>query len=79
VQVALLGGWTMTAQEIRESSSKLVDKWVGLGKDLQPVAVQSGIYAALVEIAAQLAEFNEQGDKFREIVRVWAREKGLIR
>jgi hypothetical protein len=69
----------MTAEDIRESSSKLVEKWVAVGKDLQPVAVQSGIYAALVEIAAQLAELNEQGDEFREIVRMWAREKGFIR
>jgi hypothetical protein len=49
----------MTAQQIRESSLHLVEKWVAAGKDLQPVAVQSGIYAALVEIAAQLAEINE--------------------
>jgi hypothetical protein len=55
----------MTAEEIRESSAKLVEKWVAIGKDLQPAAVQSGIYAALVEIAAQLADLNEQIGKGR--------------
>jgi hypothetical protein len=69
----------MTAEEIRESSQKLVNLWVELGKDLQPAAVQSGIYAALVEIAAQLADLNEQGERGHDILRMWARAKGFIR
>jgi hypothetical protein len=56
----------MTAQDIRESSSHLVEKWLAVGKDLQPVAVQSGIYAALVEIAAQLADMNERDRRAAE-------------
>jgi len=79
VQVAVLGGRAMTANEIRESSLHLVEKWVATGKDLQPVAVQSGIYAALVEIAAQLAELNENSNGMRELMRVFAKAKGLIR
>jgi tryptophanyl-tRNA synthetase len=46
-------------EEIRDSTREIINKWVAVGKDLQPVAVQSGIYAALMEIAAQLAELNE--------------------
>jgi hypothetical protein len=72
----------MTAEEIRKSSSNLVQKWAALREDgdtLQPVAVQSGIYAALVEIAAQLAELNENCNGMRELMRVFAKAKGLIR
>jgi len=58
----------MTAEEIRASSAKLVEKWAAVredGETLGPVAVQLGIYASLVEIAAQIAELNEQIGKGR--------------
>jgi len=37
------------------------------------------LICTLLEIAAQLAELNEQGIGAQEILRIWARAKGFIR
>jgi hypothetical protein len=69
----------MTAKDIRELCVRNVEAIRVVWSESPSDAIAMLQYSALQEIAAQLAEFNEQGNEFREIVRMWAREKGFMR
>jgi hypothetical protein len=64
----------MTAEELRKQREIITGY-----PDMQLVFFAKELICTLLEIAAQLAELNEQGDEFREIVRMWVRAKGFIR
>jgi len=64
----------MTAEELRKQREIITGypdmKLVFFGKEL---------LCTLLEIAAQLAELNENSNGMRELMRVFAKAKGLIR
>lgn len=64
----------MTAEEIRRQREIITGY-----QDMQLVFFAKELICTLLEIAAQLAELNEQGIGAQEILRIWARAKGFIR
>jgi hypothetical protein len=64
----------MTAEELRKQREIITGY-----PDMTLAFFGKELLCTLLEIAAQLAELNEQGAEFREIVSMWARAKGFIR
>jgi len=71
----------MTAEEIRDQCRRNVESlavvWDPSGSKSDAIAALQ--YAALQEIAAQIAEFNERLEYAHSIVRMWSQEKGFDR
>jgi len=81
VQVAVLGGGKMTAEEIRKSQSDvttMAETWTDSSASANATLLLH-VFRMLAEIAAQLAELNENSNGMRELMRVFAKAKGLIR